>query len=242
LKNIMTKRDPFEELELLLPFYVNGTLSAADHKRVDDALATSPELAGSLQAQIMLAHRIKRDGAALLAGGRSQDEQLAQILSKIDALPQVQTADTRAQGPASAQSSFKSLLMFLSPSRWHPAVSLALVIAALAQGALLLGWNNERHAQGMQVAALEKRVNDLEFQLASGPDDPTSIGNIVVQLDETAAWRDVEALLTAQGLNIVAGPNDGTLTLSSPSTGSALDEVIKRLRASPLVVSADKAA
>jgi hypothetical protein len=238
----MTQRDTFEELDMLLPFYVNGTLSAADHKRVVDALATSPELAESLQAQLMLANKIKLGGAALIAGGRSQDEQLAQILSKIDALPQVQAADARVQRPTPAQSSFKSLLMFLSPSRWHPAVSLALVIAALGQGALLLGWNNERHAQGTHVAALEKRVNDLEFQLASGPDDPASIGNIVVQLDETAAWRDVEALLSAQGLNIVAGPNDGTLTLSSPSIGAALDEVIKRLRASPLVASADKAA
>jgi hypothetical protein len=77
----MTQRDTFEELDMLLPFYVNG-----DHKRVVDALATSPELAESLQAQLMLANKIKLDGAALVAGGRSLDDQLHHIHSKIDAL------------------------------------------------------------------------------------------------------------------------------------------------------------
>jgi hypothetical protein len=86
LKNFMTKRDPFEELELLLPFYVNGTLSVADLKRVDDGLDMSLALAGSLQAQRLMASKIKLGGAALLAGGRSLDDQLDHIHSKIDAL------------------------------------------------------------------------------------------------------------------------------------------------------------
>jgi hypothetical protein len=82
----MTLRDTFEELDLLLPFYVNGTLSAADHKRVDDGLDKSLELAGSLQAQRLMASKIKRAGATLLAGGGSLDDQLDQIHGKIDAL------------------------------------------------------------------------------------------------------------------------------------------------------------
>jgi anti-sigma-K factor RskA len=38
-----------KEIEELLPFYVNNTLSAAEHKLVEDALAQDPELRSELE-------------------------------------------------------------------------------------------------------------------------------------------------------------------------------------------------
>ena len=53
------------DLPLLLPFYVNGTLTEADRVRIEAALATDPELAAELEAVRALAGLVRRAGAAL---------------------------------------------------------------------------------------------------------------------------------------------------------------------------------
>jgi anti-sigma factor RsiW len=238
----MTQRDTFEELELLLPFYVNGTLGADDRLKVEQALASAPHLRASLGQQVQLSQRLKVEGETWLEPCESLDDQLSVIWARIDDLAIPPAPHKPKEKVTPQRKSFSELLSFLSPNHWHPAVSLALAVAVLAQGAFLIGWATNRTAQGTTVASLQKRVHELEFQLASGPDGPTALGNIIVQLDERALWSDVEVLLKAQGLSIVGGPNDGTLTLSTPAQGDALDDTIVKLRASPLVASADKAA
>jgi hypothetical protein len=233
----MTPQEAFEEMELLLPFYVNGTLSAADRQRVDAGLEVSPSLRASLAEHRGVASRIQDGSASMLAGGRGQEHLLQDVLAKIDALPK--PSALKASAPTS---SLKMLLQALSPSRWHPAVSLAMAVAIVAQGAVLVGWYNQRQSQDVAVADLTKRVKDLEFQLASGPDTPATLGSIIMQVDEGANWGALEALLTSENLSVTDGPRDGTLTLSSELKDQALADLIERLRMSPLVISVDKAA
>ena len=137
---------------------------------------------------------------------------------------------------------FSEMLGFLHPRKWHPAVSLALAAAAVGQLALIAGMSNERKAGQDQIAKLEKRVGDLEYQLASGPDGGLAKPDLLVQIKPDASWAALSDLLATEGLTIVDGPSDNSLSLSSELEGAALDALIERLRASGLIETADKAA
>jgi hypothetical protein len=233
----MTDPDQLSEMELLLPFYINGTLSLVDQGRVEAALAQSADLRAALEEQIALSLRVKSEGATFMEEARHVDVLLNDVLGKIDELP-AQEADK----PKPKPKSLKDLLGFLRPSRWHPAVSLALLVAICLQGAALLGLTGARQAQQSTIAALEKRIGNLEFQLASGPDGGEARGVLIIQFTQQADWGDIEALLSREQLSIVSGPSDSSVTLSSSASGNDLDALIVRLRASPLVASVDKAA
>lgn len=232
----MNSQDTLEELELLLPFYVNRTLSNADRQTVEAALAVTPDLRAALAEHQFVAGRIQEGSVSMLSGGSDTERQLHDVLTKIDALPK-----PTLQSKTSTLS-LKMLLQALSPSRWHPAVSLAMAVVAIAQGAIMMSWYTQRQGQEMAVADLTKRVKDLEFQLASGPDSPAQRGTIIAQVDDQANWGALEALLASEGLIVVDGPRDGTLTLSSEAKDQALTDLIERLRKSPLITSVDKAA
>jgi hypothetical protein len=162
-------------------------------------------------------------------------------LEKLNNDPRMATNDEKAaedaaMHPAPAK---KGLLSFLNPKNWHPAVSLALAAAAIAQAGLLV---TQQQESGQQIAQLEKRVGDLEYQLASGPGERAGQADILVQVKPEASWAALSELLANEGLTIVAGPSDNTLSLSSELEGAALDALILRLRASALIEAADKAA
>jgi hypothetical protein len=237
----MTDQDQLFEMELLLPFYINGTLSLADHNRVEAALARSDDLRKAMEEQIALSLRVKTQGEAFMEEARHVDVLLNEVLGKIDDLP-AKEADKQKPKPKPKPKSLKDLLGFLRPSRWHPAVSLALLVAICAQGAALLGLTGARQAQQSTIAALEKRIGNLEFQLASGPDGGEARGVLIIHFTQQGDWGEIEALLSKEGLSIVSGPSDSSLTLSRSANGDELDALIVRLRASPLVASVDKAA
>jgi hypothetical protein len=226
-----------DELKLLLPFYVNGTLDAQNCARIDRGLATSQLLRDELDELSALAQTVREGGQAMTQKESNTDAQLEKLMQD----PRMaQEAPTRlmqdTQSPAASQ---KGFLSFLNPKNWHPAVSLALAAAAVAQAGLYVG---ERQESGQQIAKLEKRVGDLEYQLASGPDGGAAQPDILVQVKPDVSWSALSELLSAEGLTIVDGPTDNTLSLSSELEGAALDALIARLKASELIENADKAA
>jgi hypothetical protein len=137
---------------------------------------------------------------------------------------------------------FGQMLGFLHPKRWYPVAALSLALAVPAQAALIAHLSAEKKQEAVQMAALEKRLGELEFQLASGPASGAARGGIIITLRDDANWAAVSQLLIREGLSILSGPHDGALTLSNAAKGAALDAQIIRLKASPLVASADKAA
>ena len=138
--------------------------------------------------------------------------------------------------------SLGSLLSFLHPKRWHPAVALTLAIAVTAQAVVISNLNGENAEGTSKVAALEKRLDEVEFQLASGPGGVSNVeARIMVQPKANISWAAFETLLADEGLTITGGPSDGTLTLSGDNTGAALSAQIVRLRASALIETADPA-
>ncbi len=224
-----------DELAMLLPFYVNRTLGPADAARVEVALARSSELRAELSIIHDLAQKLKAGGREVTIQQEPDDHRLAAVLGRIDDKP----AAVVAAPPA--RPGLGKLLAFLNPQRWHPAVALSLMLAVGGQTVFIGNLAATKRSNSQEIASLNKQVGDLQYALASGPEG-VHPGNVVVQLRPDAGWAAVAALLGKEGLTIVGGPSDGTLTLSSDAKGAALQALITRLRASPLVTAADKAA
>ncbi len=238
----MTKNDNFDDLAELLPFYVNGTLAASECAKIDGELAASPRLRDELEVLGGLAQLVKAGGTEMTRQtpeSKAQGEtRLETVLGKLEDKPLPHEAPVLPKAPAQE---LGALLGFLNPKRWHPAVSLALAAAVVGQGVTIANLNQGKAENASQIASLQKRVGDLEFQLASGPDGDRK-GSLMLALKAGTTWSEVETLLGAEGLTILGGPSDGTLILSSEAKGAVLDAQIDRLRKSPLVASADKAA
>jgi hypothetical protein len=236
----MTPHDAHEDLVRLLPFYINGSLGAADCARIDTALSTSADLRAELAALSGLARAVKTGGNAMTQDFGTGTARLEAVLGQLE-----DTAPVHDPLPVAAitpqPNRVGAFLRFLNPKLWHPAVSLALALAVIGQGLALAGMSTDKVGKTARIARLEKRVGDLEFALASGPDGVTP-GSVIVQIKADAPWSKVEALLGKEGLMIVAGPSDGALTLFTTSKGAALDALIVRLRRSPLIAGADKIA
>lgn len=233
----MIQDDAFEEAAKLLPFYVNGTLGAAASARIDAALATSPELRAEMAQISKLAQVVKTGGIEMTQGADASETRLESVIDRLDDTPSPSLVIASPAQP----SALTGFLAFLNPKRWHPAVSLGLAVAVVAQGALVVGLRSDKQQSVTEIAGLQKRVGDLEFELASGPGGERK-GDLLISVKPGAPWAAVEALLGKEGLSIVGGPSDGALTLSSDATGAALGAQIGRLRVSPLIASADKAA
>jgi hypothetical protein len=242
----MLSTNEIEDIAQLLPFYVNGTLSAKDCARVDKAIASSGDLRAELALVGNLAQLVKAEGHEMTQGENDVETRLDAVLARIEekppqAAPQKAVQDQSVSRVEPSSTSIGALLGFLNPKRWHPAVSLGLMAAFIAQGVALSSLGSSRQEAQAQIASLQKRVGDLEFELASGPEGEHR-GNIILEVKSDVPWSAVESLLGKEGLSIVGGPSDGAITLSSEAKGATLDAQIKRIRSSPLIASVDKAA
>ncbi|MEQ1497395.1 MAG: hypothetical protein ABL914_01945 [Novosphingobium sp.] len=200
------------ELSKLLPFYLNGTLPEAARARIEAGLAASPMLRAELEEHRQLLDLVKAGGAPW-----------AEI--PVRAPPAVAANDTAAGGPAS-----NSVLAFLAPANWSPAVSLGLALAVAVQAGALL-WQNGK------IGTLRQE----NYELASGKDPVAGKGSILVELKAGAAWQQVSEMFAAEDLTIVGGGDFGTLILHSNQQGGRLQQQIERLRGSALIATADPA-
>jgi hypothetical protein len=226
----MTQPHDPDALARLLPFYVNGTLDPADRAALESALESSADLREALRAEEQLQAR-HREGleAVLSASEPGFESREAALAARLVPPPAPATAPQAASAPASG---LLASLAFLNPRRWHPAMALCLIVAVPAQAAVIV-------SQGGKIALLQ----DENFQLASGPcDDRPPAGAIQLELAETAQWKDVAALLDDEELSIARSGGLGMLTIKTGREGLQFKALIERLRASPLVASAEPAA
>ncbi len=220
----MTKPDDIDALAQILPFYVNGTLALGERARVEAALAASAELREQLTEVQQLSMQVKQGGEAMMAGAGDLEERLERISERLDEPlpPPPQDEQPDAIAPPAR---LGDLLGYLHPANWHPAVSLALALALLAQTAFLL---SQRGEQSYQTAS-----GDDELRSAKAP-------RLIIRLQPEAKWQDVEALLSAQSLVVIGGPDDGRLTVRLDVPGADADKALAALRASGSVAFADR--
>lgn len=225
----MTSRSDFDHLYQLLPFYVNGTLSEADRSLIDTALAQSAELREALAEERQLKARIV---AGIDAATQSAPEHASAREAVLKARVSASEQPARRDSDTSAQSRFAKALAFLSPGNWYPAVTLGLAIALPVQAAVIAG-------QSSQIGWLQNE----NYRLASGPcNDKPAAGRLLVEVSEDAGFQALANLLDSEGLTIVGMGDFGMLSLQSDKAGTDLAAQLERLRANPLIASADPAA
>ena len=226
----MTDYPPPDALHMLLPFYVNGTLDPVQRGLVDAALARSSELRAELAEVAALGARLKKGGAEALTGRDETDQRLSALLARLPEPPAAPVAQPERMRLAAA-------LAFLAPRRWAPAVGLSLVAALGMMGVLLHNSNDRTGRLERQLAQAEEK-----YRSASGPCETRPVaGRISLELQDGARWSQVSDLLDTERLTIVDSGGLGTLTVATAAKGEALDALVLRLRASPLVFSADVA-
>jgi len=216
-----------EEIALMLPFYVNGTLNDVDIARVDNALAAEASLREELED-------VKALSGMVTAGAEEWDaqrapageERLSRLMDRIAAEPKqaAEAAPAETQRVVKMEPAKPGFFASLFQPAWKPAFA-AMALVAVAQGAVLysdLGPANN---------------NDGEFQTASGPDDSEAAASnfrILLRISPSASWADVQSLLAEHELTIVNGPSDGVIEVE---VGTRLNEAEQEQLANSLKAS-----
>lgn len=227
----MTSPKEVTELAHLLPFYVNGTLDVSARAQVEAALPGSAELRAALAEERALQALVVAGTQDLLAAGEAGAEaRHAAVMAGLSS-PAAPAAPAPVRASQGAGSSFALALAFLNPRNWSPAVSLSLALLIPLQGAVIASQSGKL-----------SELRDQNFKLASGPcEDRPLAGAVQLEMNDSASWQGIAALLDNEGLSISKSGDFGTLTIKTGKQGAELSALLARLKASPLVASAELA-
>jgi anti-sigma factor RsiW len=170
-----------ESAELLLPWYVAGTLSPAEMAEVEAWLESDPAAKAHL-ARVQEEHQLAIEAAEEIPMPRASA--INQVLEAIGA---------DAKSPVNAPSLSERLMGFLTP-RWVMTGAAALALLMVAQNATI-GILNPGTAP--------------EFQTASGASATIEGVSALVAFQPTQSLADISAYLEENGLRIVDGPKPG---------------------------------
>ncbi|MCY7279583.1 MAG: hypothetical protein LH610_01555 [Sphingomonas bacterium] len=223
--------DP-DDVALLLPFYVNGTLGADDRVRVEFALEASVNLRAELEEVQAVAALVHGGGKMIAPNLMPRLDRAEALLARI-APPNAATPDAITLRPVlatpSVQKTWQDRLAMLFAKRWQPALAMCAIAVIVAQGASLYFADTHRA--------------ESEYTVASGPKAPATRAQIVLQPDPNANWDALSQLISAESLE-VTGSIGGMLTLRCQRQCPAddVDSKVAHLRASSLVAFAGKVA
>ena len=215
-----------EDIELLLPWYINGTLEAADVAKVEAYLERHPDMTTQLTTlREDFDETIHANEAIAGPSGAALDRLMAQIETETPAHLRARQQATRAG--RGLMSSIDDFLRSLSPGRLGWAAMAAAAVIMLQAGVV-----------GTMMFNLP--AGDTTYRTASG--GKALIGTFaLVQFKATASFSAVSAFLTEQGAEIVAGPKPGGLYRVRLSVDK-LDEVqrtalIEKLRGNATLIN-----
>ncbi len=181
-----------EDLSLLLPWYVAGTLDEADTARVDAALERDPALRAELDI-------VLEDQAAALEVSAREEVPVSMEARFHAALENAISKESRLAAPAAGESGLlERIAGFFAPPR-------RLAFAAIAAALLIV-------AQGGAILSLVSGLPDGQpnYVTASGDKSEPAEGLFVlVRFADGASTGDVAAWLTAHDAHIVDGPLPG---------------------------------
>lgn len=200
----MSRRD---ELEALLPFYLNGTLDGADLAAVEDWLATDPAAAAALEE----AEAEFSGAAAANAAIRLPDDALGRFEKALDA----EAGPARSSAPSALARLRAGFMAIPASFAWAAAAAaLALVLVQTVMGPGGRG-------DGIEIAGTENA--GLPF--------------VLVAFRPEAKLADVTAFLAGEGATIVAGPvSGGVFKVAVPAkTAADYDRMASLIAAQPFV-------
>jgi anti-sigma factor RsiW len=205
----MPEQDP-SEIEMLLPFHAAGTLNARDARRVDEALASDPELAKQYAViQEEYAETIHLNESLGAPSARAMQK----LFAEIDAEP--------ARKPSASLNLSARIVGFfaqLSPRTlaWSAGLgALALLLQAGVIGAVLMKTQTATY----QAASLS--TNEPTTR-APGPEAPP---RALVRFAPDARVSDITALLDNYQATIVDGAKGGMFRLQFGNRPMTKDEI-----------------
>lgn len=207
----MSRRD---EMEALLPFYLNGTLEGAELAAVEQWLATDPAGAEALEAA-------EAEFSSTTAANEAIRPPAGALSRFVEAL-EAQAGPERGAGarPASIVSLFSRLRSAPAGIGW--AVAAALLALVVVQ----------------QVTRPGGETSDFEV---AGADNSLAVAPFaLVKFRPDARMADISAFLSDNGLKVITGPSaDGIFRIALPATGAPdYDRLLKLLAEQPFTETA----
>jgi hypothetical protein len=177
----MSRRD---EIEALLPFYLNGTLSGADLSAVEEWLRNDASALSSIE-------EAERELSATTAANDA-------IRPPADALSRFSKALEREAGPVQEGSASSWL-----ETTWQRVVGIpaAFAWATAAVAVVIL----------LAQAALDMNVDKGGIEIAGSDEDLAKMPFVLVIFKPDARMADITAFLDANDATIVAGPLPGAV-------------------------------
>jgi len=216
------------EIEMLLPFHAAGTLSARDARRVEDALASDPELARQYAV-------IREEYAETISLNESLGAPSSRAMTKLFAAIDGEPV-RKPSLSISLSARISEFFARLSPRTLAWSASLGAV-------ALLL--------QAMVIGAVLMKNQTASFEIASAPPNEPSAGPITRDLASSAAptralvrftpearIADITNLLDTYQASIVDGAKGGMFRLQFGNRALSKDEaagLIARLQREKIV-------
>ncbi|TGQ65451.1 MAG: anti-sigma factor [Mesorhizobium sp.] len=196
----MSRRD---EMETLLPFYLNGSLEGSDLEAIEEWLASDP--------------------AALAALGEAEAEFSSTaaanetIRPPADALSRFARALDAEVGPARKPAGSSWLAQ-----AWGRFMAVPAGVAWAAAAALL--------ALVMVQSLVQPGGQSHDFEIAGAQDDLAKMPFALVKFKPEAKMADIAGFLDANKLKIIGGPTaDGVFRLAIPATTAADYERLRGL-------------
>jgi hypothetical protein len=223
----MLDQEP-SEIELLLPFHAAGTLNARDARRVDEALASDPELARQYAV-------IREEYAETIhlneSLGAPSAHAMARLFAAIDGEPEREPSVS--VNPAARISEF---FASLSPRTlaWSASLgALALLLQAGLIGAVLVK-NQTGSFQTASLSMNEPSSGPITRDLGISIAPPRAL----VRFAPEARVADITALLDSYQASIVDGAKGGMFRLQFGSKAMGKDEIaslMNRLQSEKIV-------
>ncbi|QKC74443.1 anti-sigma factor [Mesorhizobium erdmanii] len=188
----MSRRD---EMETLLPFYLNGSLEGSELEAVEEWLATDPAALAALG-----------EAEAEFSGASAANEA---IRPPADALSRFARALDAEAGPARAQAGSSWLAQ-----AWSRFMAVPVGVAWAAAAVLL--------ALVAVQSLVQPGGKGKDFEIAGAEDDLAKMPFALVRFKPDAKMSDIAVFLDANKLKIIGGPTaDGIFRLGIPAANAA---------------------
>jgi hypothetical protein len=214
----MTNKEAHSDIEQLLPWHAAGTLSRSDARRVEDALASDPELARR--------YALVRDefGETIHLNetlGAPSAHAMEKLFAKIDAEPARRQAMSLNLSTRVAEffASFSPRTLAFAGS--------AAVLAILLQA-------------GFIASVMIKETKTSGYETASAPSTDPGVGAFtLIRFAPQASSDDITKFLDSNKLQVAAGPMPGGLyKVRISMTGlpkAELGDIVKKLQGDKVV-------
>ncbi|MEZ5669021.1 MAG: hypothetical protein R3F55_16575 [Alphaproteobacteria bacterium] len=224
----LTLDGPRDDLEALLPWYLNGTVNADERRAIDAWLAEDAQARQLLQAMREEREIVDEDSDAIVVPDAKAG--LAALMAAIDAETPAARRESAPRQAVQARPGLLARMAAWLPTPGHRLAAGLAGVLVIAQAAAL--------AVVLSSGGGEGGGAEPGFRVASGGEAAATGPRFIVMFPETMTMADVDAYLSAQQMLIVDGPRGGMYQIA-PASGEADEAALaaaeENLRSDPQV-------